>query len=920
MKYCPPADLLEILEGQGIEGREFELEDAEVDRCRRWFRDVHPNETPEQLDFRVGYFLIWQNFFAPNEKSVAVKSADALNARRLLVIHESAREARKQSLPELRKLVIESNQIGRDQLVRQDDALSKLDTAQAHLKEARGTLGCALGEIENVKQHHSTQVASVQDALKRAAKKILWGIGIAAALVILAVIASTVFSLKAHAQLDGVQVQNSGGTSIKQWMGGIAKLKCGANMTCTLLGSTVTLASSASAGSVAWDSILDPASAALALSMGNFNTTFTFGSATGAGTSMFILRDTTGNTGTGYVLLANTVGTSVAKPIGFFAKGTSNGVEMTAAAILQAAGTGQVRATHIGTTLANNNESLGKIPIGQGDGSFTWSDPLVQGLTAHDAVGTSTNPVAIGGYASAAAPANVSADGDIVRTWHLLNGSPVVNLATAGTLYDARSIRALTSGDTVTVVQGTGTNLHTVCDSGCSGGSFADNAAFSFGITVVSPIAGVLDDVATNAATENSAAAVRITSDRMLYSNLGKVGGTATDTNSGNKSAGTLRVVLATDQPALTNKLLVTPDSVALPANQSVNVSQINAVTPLMGNGVTGTGSQRVTIASDNTAFAVNNTQQGTASQNVAQLAGTTTDTNSGVKSAGTLRVVLATDQPALTNKLLVTPDSVALPANQSVNVAQVNGVTTQTGTGTAGTGTQRVAVASDSSMTGTLANDGAAAGTNRFGTLPCVAQTSYRAGTAATVGRNEAADCGTDGLLWTAQLPAIRPASYSASATVTTAASATDIAVLPGNASNTVLVTKVKVSCTQTTAGIILLQIIKRSTADSGGTSAGMTEVPDDSNYAAASSAALTYTANPTINATVGNVDTYKLGCLAAGTAAANDIYILNRTQKPIVLRGTAEQLAINLNGVTVTGGSVALTYEWIETATITP
>jgi hypothetical protein len=43
----------------------------------------------------------------------------------------------------------------------------------------------------------------------------------------------------------------------------------------------------------------------------------------------------------------------------------------------------------------------------------------------------------------------------------------------------------------------------------------------------------------------------------------------------------------------------------ALPANQSTNEAQINGVTPLMGNGVTGTGSQRVTIASDNTAFNV---------------------------------------------------------------------------------------------------------------------------------------------------------------------------------------------------------------------------------------------------------------------------------------------------------------------------
>jgi hypothetical protein len=117
-------------------------------------------------------------------------------------------------------------------------------------------------------------------------------------------------------------------------------------------------------------------------------------------------------------------------------------------------------------------------------------------------------------------------------------------------------------------------------------------------------------------------------------------------------TAGTASADVITVQGiASMTKLLVTPDSVALPANQSVNV---------------------------------------------AQLAGTTTDTNSGTKSAGTLRVVLATDQPALTNKLLVTPDSVALPANQSVNVAQMNGVTTTMNTGNSDTGTQRVALATN--------------------------------------------------------------------------------------------------------------------------------------------------------------------------------------------------------------------------------
>lgn len=68
-------------------------------------------------------------------------------------------------------------------------------------------------------------------------------------------------------------------------------------------------------------------------------------------------------------------------------------------------------------------------------------------------------------------------------------------------------------------------------------------------------------------------------------------------------------------------KLLVTPDSVALPANQSVNV---------------------------------------------AQLAGTATSVSSGNKDSGTLRVTLATDQVQLTNKLLVTPDLPALAATST--------------------------------------------------------------------------------------------------------------------------------------------------------------------------------------------------------------------------------------------------------------
>jgi len=164
-----------------------------------------------------------------------------------------------------------------------------------------------------------------------------------------------------------------------------------------------------------------------------------------------------------------------------------------------------------------------------------------------------------------------------------------------------------------------------------------------------------------------------------------------------------------------------------------------------------------------------------------------------------------------------------------------------------------------------------------------------------------------------------MRPASYVASKSFA-GSSTTDNAVLPGNASDTVLVERVTVSCTQTTAGNVTVSLVKRSAADTGGTSAAITAVPDDSNYSAASSAPLSYTGTgPTVGTPVGNVDTYQLGCNATATAAPNDVYILDRRLKPIVLRGTAQQLAVNFGGA-ITGGNLTVTYEWIETKTITP
>lgn len=72
---------------------------------------------------------------------------------------------------------------------------------------------------------------------------------------------------------------------------------------------------------------------------------------------------------------------------------------------------------------------------------------------------------------------------------------------------------------------------------------------------------------------------------------------------------------LGSSLPTVGQKAMASSIPVVIASDQGNiphNEAQINGVTPLMGNGTTGTGSQRVTIASDNTAFSVNAAQSGT--------------------------------------------------------------------------------------------------------------------------------------------------------------------------------------------------------------------------------------------------------------------------------------------------------------------
>jgi hypothetical protein len=169
--------------------------------------------------------------------------------------------------------------------------------------------------------------------------------------------------------------------------------------------------------------------------------------------------------------------------------------------------------------------------------------------------------------------------GNVQANVKQINGvAPSMGNGASGTGVQRVTIANDSTG-TVTVTQGTGTNLHMVCDSGCSSSSgFADNGSFTFGTTAINPIGGVFDDTSPNTATENSAAIARITQNKAIHTNLRNASGTEIGT-SGNP--------IRTDPTGTTT--------------QPVNVAQMNGVTVTMGNGASGTGVQRVTIASDST-------------------------------------------------------------------------------------------------------------------------------------------------------------------------------------------------------------------------------------------------------------------------------------------------------------------------------
>lgn len=369
----------------------------------------------------------------------------------------------------------------------------------------------------------------------------------------------------------------------------------------------------------------------------------------------------------------------------------------------------------------------------------------------------------------------------------------------------------------------------------------------------------------------------------------------------------------------------------------AVNQTQMNGVAMSSGNGVAGTGVQRVAIASDNTAFSVNSVQSGTWNVNVAgtgatnsvQIAGNAISTGNGVAGTGVQRVAIASDNTAFTvNSAQSGSWSMNISGTAAINHVQINGVTLASGNGVAGTGVQRVAIASDNSAVSVAIASSSTTlnvkGANNIDTVdssgPVKVGGQFNT-TLPTMTTNLAVNNlqqDINGRLITTNSG---KNTYRASSAVgfSIAATGTDFFTITGSATRTVQVTEVGMRCTQTTAADNDVLFVKRSTANTGGTSTTRTAVPMDSANAAATAVVRTYTANPTTGTLVGALMTERVLFSTPNGGASSQMNLSSwkfgrEDEQAIFLRGTSEVFALSFNSQTATGNVCNLWIEWTE------
>lgn len=148
-------------------------------------------------------------------------------------------------------------------------------------------------------------------------------------------------------------------------------------------------------------------------------------------------------------------------------------------------------------------------------------------------------------------------------------------------------------------------------------------------------------------------------------------------------------------------------------------------------------------------------------------------------------------------------------------------------------------------------------------------------------------------------------------------ASTATDIAQLCGSSTKLVRVTKITFGgrATAVTSGDLIL--VKRSTANTGGTSTTPTKVPYDASAGAAAATFTAYTANPTLGTSVGSIisSQFTLANLTTGIGNSDVVWTFgDRPATALILRAAAQCVSLSLGQVTYSGGLVDVSFEWTE------
>lgn len=157
----------------------------------------------------------------------------------------------------------------------------------------------------------------------------------------------------------------------------------------------------------------------------------------------------------------------------------------------------------------------------------------------------------------------------------------------------------------------------------------------------------------------------------------------------------------------------------------------------------------------------------------------------------------------------------------------------------------------------------------------------------------------------------------WAASAPFTPGATPQDVFTITGSATRLVQVLRMSLVTVQTTAGMNAWSLVKRSTANTLGTSAAVTRVPTDKAYPAATATVLQYTANPTVGTLIGAIWSGRVTSPVPASAVGDFEKCVVAANRGVLatLSGIADVLAWNFGGVALPAGlSVQAVVSWTE------